>query len=279
MVMSVNMGTVRDRTTEFLGDHFRALFPIALLAIFVPQAVGDVLQLSADSIGQGMVQVIGLLLVLVTLWGQLAIVAFGLNPDAGRAAAQSEATRGYGRAVLVMILVFIAIMVLLIPIFGVLAASGVDLTQLAGGQAQASAPDISPGAGAFIGLYVLVFLIVVAFVSARLVALYPAVLAERRGINAIGRSFAITRGLTWKLIGVLVLFMIVFAVSAIAARSVFGVIVGLIFPAQGTLTPATVTGAIFGALVSTAFSLIISAFSAKLYRAVVPASAGAALSA
>lgn len=267
--MTVDMGTIWDRTTRFLGDNLRAWLPVLLLAIFIPQTVSDILQLASASVGQATAQVAGLLLALVGLWGQLFVVALALDPGAGAAAARATATGGLVRALIVMLALFVVAIVLLAPLGVVLAMGGVDLTQL-NGQTQQLSPDLSTGARLFLGLYFLALLIVALFVTARLVPLYPVVLGERLSLGAIGRSFAVTRGMTWKLIGVLLLFVVVFAVAAVAARSVIGVIVGLIAPADGTLTPAAVVSAILGALVTALFTLVIAVFSTQVYRAVVP---------
>ena len=267
--MIVNMGTVWDRTTEFLSDNLSALTPVALAAIFLPQAISNALEQASPAFGVGVVQVVGLVCALITLWGQLAIVALALDPDAGSRSAQAAATRAYGRALLVMIVLFVAVAVLALPILGVLAASGVDLTQWAGTGAVAMAPDISLGAGTFLSLYGIALLIVLLFVAVRLVPVYPVILAEGKGLAAIGRSFAVTRGITWKLVGVYLLFLLVFAVAAGAARSVFGSIVGLIAPGDGPFAAAAIVTALVGALVTTVFTVVVAAFSAKLYRAVI----------
>lgn len=271
--MTVNMGAVWDRTSEFLRGNVSALAPVALGAIFLPQAVSDVVSQAASAIGTGMAPVIGLLCSLVTLFGQLMIVAMALGPDIGRSAARTEARRGYGRALLVMIVLFAAIAALSLPILGVLAASGADLAQLAIGTGNLAMPDMSPGASAFLGLYVVIVLVVLLFIGARLAPIYPVILAERKALGAIGRSLAVTRGITWKLVGVYLLFFVVFAVAAAAARSVSGVIVGLIAPGDGPFTAAAIVTALVGALISTAFAVVVAAFSARLYRAVTGAAA------
>lgn len=274
--MTVNMGTVWDRASEFLGGRARGYWLVALVAIFVPRAIANIAQLTAATGGKGMAPAIVLVASLVALWGQLAIVAQALDPAGDAAAARAAATRGYGRALLAMAILFVAILVLVAPLIGMLVASGVDLTAMMSGGTQGIQPDMSGGMAAGFAIYVLAILVVGLFAGARLIALYPVVLAEGRGAGAIARSFAVTRGLTWKLVGVLLLFGIVFAVAGAAARSVAGVIAGLLFPASGDLTPASVTGAVAGALVTTAFAVVVAAFSAKLYRAVVAAPAGAA---
>ncbi len=271
--MTVNMGTVWDRTTEFLSDNLSALAPIALAAIFLPQLIGDVVNQAGPSLGAPVMQVVGLACALIGLWGQLAIVALALDPDAGRNAAQATATRGYGRALLVMVVIFIAMAVLALPILGVLIASGVDLTQFADTGNASAAPNMSLGAGAFLGLYGIALLTVLLFVTVRLAPVYPIILAEGKGLAAIGRSVAVTRGITWKLVGVWLLFLVVFLVATAAARSVFGTVIGLIVPGEGPFTAASIVTAILGALITTAFTTIVAAFSARLYFAVtrVPA--------
>jgi hypothetical protein len=271
--MMVNMGTVWDRTTEFLSDNLSAMAPVALAAIFLPQFVGDVVNQVGPSLGAPVMQVVGLISALVGLWGQLAIVALALDPDAGRGAARAAATRGYGRALLVMVVVFAAMAVLTLPILGVLIASGVDVARFAGTGAAATAPDISLGTGAFLGLYGIALLIVLLLVTVRLAPVYPVILAEGLGLAAIGRSLAVTRGITWKLVGVWLLFLIVFLVATGAARSVFGLVAGLLVPGEGPFTAASIVAALAGALITTAFTTIVAAFSAKLYRAVTRASA------
>jgi hypothetical protein len=269
--MTVNMGAVWDRTTEFLAGNLSALAPVALVAIFLPQFVGDIVNQAGPSVGAPVMQIVGLLCVLVGLWGQLAVVALALDPDAGRAAAQGAATRGYGRVLLVMIATFVAMAVLALPMLGVLAASGVDLTQLAGTGHVATAPDMSMGAGAFLGLYGIAWLIALLVVTVRLAPLYPVILAEGAGLAAIGRSVAVTRGITWKLIGVWLLFLIVFIVATAAARSALGAVIGLIVPGEGPFTAAAIVSALVGALITTAFTTIVAAFSVRLYRAVMAA--------
>jgi hypothetical protein len=271
--MTVNMGTVWDRTTEFLSDNLSALAPIALLAIFLPQFGGDLVNQAGPMLGTPVMQIVGLISALIGLWGQLAIVALALDPDAGRNAAQGVATRGYGRALLVMVVIFAVMAVLTVPILGVLAASGVDLTQFAGTGSAAAAPDISLGAGAFLGLYGIALLIVLLFVTVRLAPVYPIILAESLGLAAVGRSFTVTRGIAWKLVGVWLLFLVVFLVATGAARSVFGILVSLVVPGQGPFTAAAIVTALIGALITTAFTTIVAAFSARLYRAVTRAPA------
>ena len=112
----VNMGNVWDRATEFLSDNLGAVVPVALLTIFVPQSISGAIKLAGTAVAPGLGQAIVLALLLPILWGQLAITALALRPDAGRGAAQSTATRRFLQYLLAMLILFGAIVVLfLVP--------------------------------------------------------------------------------------------------------------------------------------------------------------------
>ena len=270
----VNMGNVWDRTTEFLSDHLGAILPVALLAIFVPQSVSTAIKQAGTAVNPAVGGVISLVLVLVVIWGQLAITAFALSPDSGRGAAQALATRRFGPAVGAMLIVFAAIAVLSLPIFGVLVANGVDLRTLA--QPGGAGVDIPPAASAIIGLYAFVLTIVVIFLAVRLTTLLQAVvLAEGGVVAALRRSFALTHGIGWKTFGVLLLFGVVYTVAYLAITSVFGFLFGLIAPGAGPWGIGAIVVAILAGAVSTIYAVIVSAFTANLYRAAVAAREGA----
>lgn len=266
----VDMGNIWDRTTEFLSDNARALLPIALLTLLIPHAVRALIGGAAEGeINPAVAAVIGLICVLIALWGQLAVVALALDPDGGRHRAAAAASRNYGRAVGAMMLVFAVLLVLALPIGGVLAANGVDLAALrGGGMAKA---DLSTGAAAFVSIYAVILSVLVFVAAIRLALLYPVVIAEGGAIAAIRRSVALTHGLVWRMIGVWLLFAIVYIVAWLAVTSAVGVIVGLIGSNPSPFSFGRIVVATMGGLVSTALALIVAAFSAKLYLAVAGA--------
>src|SRR3546814_5010707 len=84
---------------------------------------------------------------------------------------------------------------------------------------------------------------------ARLLPLNSVVVAERRGVGAIRRAFGLTRGLALRIVGVVILFFVVWGVSAMAATTVLGSIFQLAFGGEGAITLATVlTGVVGGAV-------------------------------
>lgn len=261
----VKMGTVWDRTTEFLGEHLSAVLPIALLAIFLPAAVQTSIEPLArhSDTAKLTVNAASLLFSVLSLWGQLAIVALVLDPAAARGGATRIATGRLLPMICVAVLLLLGALLLILPIPIVLGVSGYDLRAAMNGQAAA----VPPNAAGFIVLYSLVLLPAFLFLTARLALVTPLVVAERLGTRVFARSFALTRGIAWKIIGVVVLLAIVAIVSVLAVRTVFGSILQLIAGGDGDVTIATVLTAVLVSVVSTGFTVLATAFTAKLYLA------------
>jgi hypothetical protein len=272
----VDMGNIWDRTAEFLSDNARALLPIALLTLLIPHAIRALISgVPEGEVNPLVAAVIGLLCVLIALWGQLAVVALALDPDGGRQRAAAAASRGYARALGAMVLVFAVLLVLALPIGGVFAANGVDLAAMRGGGGMAQA-NLSTSAAAFVSIYAVLLSVLVFVAAIRLALLYPVIIAEGGTIAAIRRSVALTHGIMWKMIGVWLLFSIVYIVTWLAVTSGIGTIVGLLSPNAGPFSFGRIVVAVMGGLVSMALALIVAAFSAKLYRAVTSAREGVA---
>lgn len=262
----VRIGTVWDSTVEVVQGRLGMLAPVALLTLFLPSvaqaAIAAYLPAREGAVGRALLTlVVSLALMLVTIWGGLAITAMASRPDATRASAGAQATSRLP-AMLGVVLVLGALAVLLfLPIAVLMAASGVDMAQV--GQ-PGYVPPISGGAALFVGLWSLIAVALLIWAFARLVPIAPVVLHEKLGLGAIRRSFAVTRGMTWKLIGVLILFAIVVYVAAGAVQLVVGAIAGLLLGQSGVAT-AQFLSAVAAALVTTGFSMLAYVFAARLY--------------
>ena len=206
-----------------------------------------------------------LALSILSVWGQLAVIALALEPMAGRAAATRTATARLLPVLGNAILVFVAAMVLLAPIPLVLVANGFDLTAAMAG-VQQEMPQGTPML--FISLYTLVVLIALLWFGARLALLYAVVVGERPGMRAIPRAFTLTARLVWRIIGILLLFLLVSWVATLAAKTVFGSILRLVAGGDGPVSVASVLTSIIVGAVTTGFVVLAAAFSAKLYLAV-----------
>ena len=92
----VKMGTVWDRTAEFLSDNIAAILPIALLAFFVPASIEGNFAAATTGAGPGfklLISVLQILFALVSVWGSLAITAMALDIASERSAANIATRR------------------------------------------------------------------------------------------------------------------------------------------------------------------------------------------
>lgn len=264
----VKMGDVWDRTVDFLGDNVGALLPIVVLAIFVPTSISGSLEGLRASAGPGLslgLAILSLAFGIVAIWAQLAITALAIDPAIGRGAGRA-ATARLLPAIGVFILVGLLFALAAVPLVAVLVTSHIDFAAMSGGQM--AAPALSPGMGLTLFLLILVTLAAMLWLAARLMPLTAVILAERRGAGAIGRAFALTRGLTWRLIGVMILYAVVALVAVMAAQTVFGSILRLVAGGEGDVTVASVITAVVVAAVQAGFTTLAAAFAAKLYVAV-----------
>ena len=270
----VRMGDVWDRTTDVLSGRGRTLAGIAAIAIFLPGVVrsGYSLFIGKDTPGTALIGgLIAIIVSLVTVWGQLTLIALSTDP-----ATTEPQAAAIGRARLlptigVGLLIGIVFGLFIMPIFIALVGGGWSPEAMQAGQM----PTLSAGQAGFIALYGLVYAIAFLWVAARL-ALWTAVMVnERRGIGAIRRSFELTRGITWKIIGVFVLYLIVRGSAFSAVTAVTGVVFGLIL---GTAAKATVgfLASVAGGAVAAAFSTVAAVFTAQLYVATRAWPAGSA---
>lgn len=109
-----------------------------------------------------------------------------------------------------------------------------------------------------------IFLLPGLYLLGRLAAAAPAQMAERiaNPLNAISRSFALTRGNGWRTTGLVILVAIVAAVAGSALGSVIGALVRFGLPE----TVADPVDALLRAAIGAATALLMTLLSAAIYR-------------
>lgn len=265
----VKISSVWDSTVAVLAGRAALLVPLAAIAFFLPAAGQNAIKLyGGASTGPTVFGfVYALLALILALWGQLAVIAIASDP----ATTQREAQRAaFSRvpAYLVVLLVLVGCgLVLAVPVIGALIASRYDFAWAAAATDAASLPPIAPGTRLFLLFYTLALMAGGIWISARLFLVGAVVLNERRAIGALGRSVALTRGLTLKLIGVALLFLIVASVATLAAQSVIGLVFRLAL-GPNQIATAKFMAASAGAVLSAAFTVVTQVFAARLYAAV-----------
>lgn len=271
-VAKANISAVWDRATEFLGDNIGRLLPIAVPFIYLPQLVQLVLQPLAKSPNMAwIVQLIGFVMVLIALWGQLQVLALATDPARSVGDTRASATARIAVVVGLTLALFALFVILALPIPAALAFAGFDFAAAmqasATGTPVAPPPGMTPGIALFVVIYTVLLFAVAVWASARLLLINAIVLAERLSFRAIGRSVALTRGNTLALIGVLLLYLVVSTVATLAAQTVLGAVLGLLIGGTAPITLATVLTGVVVAGVATCFLLLFNAFTGKFYVA------------
>ena len=264
----VTMGSVWDRTTTVIAGRAGMLAAIAVPTLFLPAIVRDAFAAYATPGSAGYSAIaggLGLIVTLIAAWGQLALIAASSDPATDGGAAARIANHRLLPAIGVSIVLLVALGVTLIPAFALFGISGVDFSALARGS-RLSLTGANGGALAGAFLYLLVWAIALLFVGARL-ALWQAVLVnERVGLRSVARSWRLTSGATWRLVGVILLFAIVLLVATGAAQSVVGIVFRLILGADNIPT-ALFLGSLAGSAVSTMLAVVAVVFTTHFYLA------------
>lgn len=265
----VRMGTVWDRALDVLRGRVNIMVPIAVLAIFLPTVVSNAVAAygqpapgaGASGAASGLGAIVALVVLVAGIWGQLALLAIATDPATTREDAGRQATRRLGPALAVVIVLVVIFALLLLPAILPLIQAGLDMNNP---QSMQSLPS---GTASFVGLYFIVFLLAAIVVGARLILINPVILGERRGLGAISRSFQLTRGLTWRIVGVMLLFGVLLLIAMFAAQAVTALILRLILGGDA-LPTITFLSSTVGAVVSTALTVVAAAFTAQLYVAI-----------
>ncbi|WP_375404479.1 hypothetical protein [uncultured Sphingomonas sp.] len=268
----VGIGSVWETAVEAVRGRAGLLVPIVAFALFLPAVIQAGLVLYTGGSAGGTPPTPGgpasllrfalmLGLLVLTLWGALAVTAITGDPATTSAEAGRRASARVLPLLGVSVVIGLAMALLFVPLIGVLAALGVNLAVTS---RTGSMPDIPGSAGLFIGLYGLFVTGLLLWVFARLLPLVPVVLDERLGLRSIARAFRLTRGLGLKLAGVVLLYAVVLFVASQAAQWVVFIPLRLILGAQN-IGVAQFLGQVVAALVSAVFSVLAYAFTAQLY--------------
>lgn len=262
----VNMSSVWDRTIEFVSDNLATLLPVVAGAIFVPLAINEAIGPLAGPeapVMRGALAGVSLALILVALWGRLAVTALTLDLAQSAGAALRLALTRLLPAILVSLVLMIVFCVLMIPVPMVLAAYGYDFVSAM----QGGTPEMSPVAVAIIMLYILLLLPLIAWMGARFSLVSTVIVGEGLGLSAIGRSVALTRGIAMKIIGVAILYIILSLAVTLAVKTGVGSLLRIVLGGSDGISVASVVSAVFTGAVAAILAMISTVYMAKLYRA------------
>ena len=254
----LSITTAWNETVAFIGREAQLILPIAFLLLALP---GAGLQLVMPTPAPGVTPEfppIFLLLVplaiLAGMVGSIAITYLALRP--GRSVGEAL-QRGLGRFLILFaasLLIGLAALILLVP-----------LLVLFAGSAALTAATPAAAAGPMLRV-LLIFLVVMIAFWVRLLLMNAVAAAEDVGpIDIITRSWALTSGYFWKLLGFVLLLLLAALIVSVAISALLGI---LLFLAAGPPEPGSVSMIVMmivSALIQSVLSAIFLVLIARIY--------------
>ncbi len=237
-----------DETSGFLARHGRLVVAVALALIVLPAVVIGVLapQTMNGSPPDGMIGLLWLVVTVIGFAGRLAIIRLSLGPATSVGDAIGQGFRHLPWVLGALIIFLLPITLLLAPFLP---------------QVLASPENPPPGPAAMV---LLIFLLAFA-AGARLVSMVmPIAVAERGGsIALLTKSWRMTRGNWWRLIGFLLVY---FMAAAVALRAIGFALGPVLMLSRGRIEPMTLRALIFSIVVSSASALFVVILTVMLAR-------------
>jgi len=250
---SFSITTAWNETVEFLKRESRLVLPIAFLLVSLPGAALQYMMPTPtpgqppdlEGLMQGLKTVLLALpvVVVLSLIGTIAISYLAIRPGRTVGEALQVGGRRFIFLLLATLLLGIGAVCLFLPLFALIGLY---------------AP--TPPPGALIFLLVLFYLILFLALAIRMMLITPIAAAEEAGpIAIIVRSWALTKGYFWKLLGFLIVFWITALIVVMVISIIFALIVTLFagppmpgsFPAFLLLLCSAVVQAVVTSIIAT----------------------------
>jgi hypothetical protein len=231
------------------------LLAVALALLVLPQIVAGLIAPTTVSDPGFAGRVIAIAAALLGVIGQLAIIRLALGPSTTVGQAIGHGMRRFPAALGAVIILMVVLAAILIPLMVILLAAGLVEVPAAGQQPSGSFTAV-----------VLLLLVACIAIAARLMLMVPVASAENTGPLAIlKRSWALTRGHYWGMLGLEMLLLIAALFLLASSQFVGGILAEVI---GGDLTPMSLSALIFAIIVAiaqAAFTLLASVMLARVY--------------
>jgi hypothetical protein len=257
-VTTLSISKAWDEAKDVLARDGRLIGAVALAAVLLPQTIAGVLvpppNLSGEAAPSWM-PVLTLLVAVAGLVGQIAVIRLALGPATSVGEAITHGLKRLPSA-------FAAILLFAIPLIFVLA---IVLVVVSG---PAAVESMRPGAtpDPSVGTAILVFVLLALVLSVRFQLILPVAAAETGGpIHIFRRSWDLSAGNYWRLLGFLLLVCLVAIVVLLSAQIVGGILAKALFGEAKPLTVSALIVALITGVVQTAFMVIVSTMVARIY--------------
>ena len=262
MASNLSISRAWDETREIFRRDGKLIIAVALALIVLPQAVTSLAAppgTGGSANPSGTVQLMMIAVFLLSLWGQLSIIRLALGPSTTVGDAIQHGLRRFPAALGAFVIMILGMAILLIPIVMIFAiALGIDAASIQPGQAN----------GPF-GLLILIMALTVIAISIRFMLVSSVASAEAIGPLAIlKRSWSLTAGNYWRLLGFIVLLLIA-ALAIIAAASVIGgLLARLVSPTIEPFSLSALIIALISAAAQGVFSVLAAVMLTRIYTQV-----------
>ena len=255
---SLSIGRAWDEAKAALRANRKWIVPVALGLILLPAVLVSMVEPQVPSGQQppaGTWMLVALAMVIVMFVGQLAMVLI-VN---GWRGSVGEAINHALRRTPTFILAALCVMVPLILVFSFLLAI-VGIGTSAGGEVDWTTFS---GTG---WLLLLLGMLALLYVSIRLLPLVAVVALESGGpIASLRRSWSLTSGHLWRLLGFLLMLMVGFLIVALAVGALVGTLVMLTLGASEPWSLSLLVISLAGGLVQAGFVLVYIAMLSRIY--------------
>lgn len=263
----LSITTAWNETANFVKGNMGALLTIAFALIALPsiafQALGPGQVSPGEAAQAGLWLLLMPVVIVLSIVGTLAISALALGRENVVGPAIALGFRRFLPLFGATLLVGVTALIVMIPLVLLL---GVRPEDIAGGDRAAAGRIV---------LVMLLFLLIFLFIWVRLMLMTPVAAAERGGPVAIlRRSWELTAGRFWKLLGFALLFIVAGLVVMFAATAVLGIAIALV---AGRPDPGSVSALVLLLLSGVLNAIFVVYFTTMLSRIYVQLMGGATI--
>ena len=254
---SLSISQAWNETAAFVKRESGLILPIALLLLAVPAAAMQLLMPAPPAPGETPELGAWLLLIPVvmvaSIVGTLAISYLALRPGTSVGEGLQVGLRRFLPVFLASILIGLVALAVMIPLAII----------FMGGAIASGNPS---AAGGSLALFALVAMVIALTFWVRLMLMTPVAAAEDAGpINIIRRSWVLTKGHFWKLLGLVLLMLVVAMVVIFVISALVGIFVFMLAGPPDPGSTSFILMTILSALLSAVFSAVLVTLLARVY--------------
>ena len=256
---NLSITTAWNEAMEFFKREAGLILPVAFLLLALPQALLQIAMPAPPVPGArpegGLWLLLVPLVIAASMIGSIAITWLALRPGASVGEALQVGLRRFIILFAASLLIAIAAAIVFVPTLMIVGGAS---TMNTGGD-----PAALTGSAL---LVLFIFMLAFIFLWIRLMLMTPVTSAEPLSpIGIIRRSWELTAGHFWKLLGFVILLFIVAIVISVVVRAIFGILLFALVgqPELGSLSMNLLT--IVSALVQSVFGAIFATLLARIY--------------